>query len=66
MKLNIYQVATRFEVSTSTIFSWRIKGWIIDPIRLGKRVFWLEADLDQWEADGYPRPCDQPQQEVLR
>ncbi|MBA3483495.1 MAG: helix-turn-helix domain-containing protein [Pirellulales bacterium] len=63
MRLSIYQVAERCQVAVSTVYSWRDKNWIPAPTRLGGRVFWSSEVLDQWEAEGYPRPCDQQEQE---
>lgn len=56
--LNTYKVAKRYEVSVSTVFVWRVRDWIIPPKRIGGRVFWLEDDLDTWDAEGNPRPID--------
>ena len=58
-KLNFYQAAERYEIAVSTLYSWLSKGWFPKPKRLGKRVFWFQEDLDRWDAEGYPRPCDQ-------
>ncbi len=66
MKLNVYQVAERYQVAVSTVYSWLTKNWMPKPRRLGGRVFWLEEDLARWDKSGNRRPCDEIENEVTK
>ncbi len=57
-RLSIYAVAKRYNIAVCTLYSWLQRQWIIAPRRLGGRAFWFESDLIEWEAAGFPRPCD--------
>ena len=57
-RLNIFQVAQRYGVAPSTVYAWLNRGWFVPRTRLGGRVFWYEDELDQWDEDGFPRPCE--------
>lgn len=62
MKINVYQLAERYEVAVSTVYNWLNRGWMPKPRRLGGRVYWLTADLDLWDSQGNPR-CDSEEKE---
>ncbi len=53
-RLNIYQLATRLEVCTTTIYAWLNKGIVPRPTRLGGRIFWYADSIDEWEELGFP------------
>jgi len=58
-RLTFYQVAHRYKVAPSTLYSWVNKGWITPYHHIGAKSFWFEEELIAWEEAGSPRPCEQ-------
>lgn len=59
------QVGRRYACSDRTIYRWADLGKMPPPVKIAGSVRWSIAELDQWEADGFPnirtgRPQSQP------
>lgn len=54
-RLNVYQMAERFNVHPSTIARWRYERVVPEPVKLGGRRFWFLDEINEWEAAGFPR-----------
>jgi len=48
MELNKLEVAARLNIANRTLETWCKKGYFPMPTYLGRRAFWLKADVDLW------------------
>ena len=61
--MNIYQVATLFNVSRQTIRRWWAEGKIPAPIKIGRSLRWRESDIDAFIKEQERYECV-PQEEL--
>lgn len=62
-RLDFYALCIRLDWRPSTLYQHIQNGWLPKPSKAGKRVFWYEDEINQWEAAGFPKPCDKEQEE---
>lgn len=48
-------VAELFDVSTRTIRNWVSRGELLEPIKIGRKQFWLKSMIQEWLAARSPR-----------
>ncbi len=46
--LSIDEAAERLHISVSTLRFLRQEGRFVGATKIGRRLFWYEADLEQW------------------
>lgn len=46
--LSIDEAAERLHISVSTLRFLRQEGRFVSATKIGRRLFWYEADLEQW------------------
>lgn len=53
--LNSGELAERFGIPLHTLYTWRERGRLPAPAPWPTHaLFWRTADIDKWEADGFP------------
>jgi len=54
--LSVDQLARLLDVSVRTVWRLRDAGKLPPPLRIGGGVRWRRADIQNWIAEGCPRP----------
>lgn len=65
-RLDFYGLCIRLDWRPSTLNEHIEQHWLPAPSWAGKRMFWFEDAIDQWEAAGFPRPSEQEKDKCLQ
>lgn len=52
--IGIREVARRLGISKRTVERFVERGTIKKPIRVGRQIRWIEAEIDEWIRQGCP------------
>ncbi len=55
-RLDFYALCARLDWRPSTLYQHIEQRWLPTPSKAGKRLFWYADEIDQWVADGCPKP----------